>query len=569
MHDLDHTDRTDTTASGYRLHLTSSTWTHGPASTEPPVSSSPLSGQCHVWRPLPPGPGDLESLRQEPPGRRTGAWTLIEAGDGVVRLTTDRTRSHHLLFTRAGDTWIISDDPQELRRHAPTWARDEQAAEVFLHAGFTPGTRTLAHEVYATPAGSVVELRSDGTWSSRSWETYRYDTDPITSPEEFADAFRTALDTAVERVLQETDGRQLLVPLSGGLDSRLLAVWLKRHGARNVVTFTYGVPGSTEVAISRGVAEALGMDWFTVDLDPAEVARTWAGPDGVGFQKRTWGLTSLPHVQDWYALLQMRRQALIDTDAVFLPGHTIVGNMHDEHLLEGSPSRNEVLTAVARHHSLLQGDRDAWRHLPLLRRAVVKGAQEVSFPTNPGEDLPGGGRCVQELLEWVNLQERQAKYINESFKAYEAFGYGWALPMLDTEMWRAWLRGSEELTATRDWYAQFTAEAYAEATGTASQLFEAPAARIPAGPRRLLMAALTVTGTRTALSRAVSMRTMLHHPMAFEAFNAPMPRTEQIMRMARGATSTGLWTRLFLEGTWGAEPVAPMGTDGTGDLSRD
>lgn len=569
MHDLDHTDRTDTTASGYRLHLTSSTWTHGPASAEPPVSSSPLSGQCHVWRPLPPGPGDLESLRQEPPGRRTGAWTLIEAGDGVVRLTTDRTRSHHLLFTRAGDTWIISDDPQELRRHAPTWARDEQAAEVFLHAGFTPGTRTLAHEVYATPAGSVVELRSDGTWSSRSWETYRYDTDPITSPEEFAGVFRTALDTAVERVLQETDGRQLLVPLSGGLDSRLLAVWLKRHGARDVVTFTYGVPGSTEVAISRGVAEALEMDWFTVDLDPTEMARTWAGPDGVDFQKRTWGLTSLPHVQDWYALLQMRRNALIDTDAVFLPGHTIVGNMHDEHLLEGGPSRNDVLTTVARHHSLLQGDRSAWRHLPLLRRAVVQGAQEVSFPIGRGADLAGSGRSIQELVERVNLQERQAKYINESFKAYEAFGYGWALPMLDTEVWHTWLRGSEGLTATRDWYAQFTAEAYAEATGTASQLFEAPAARIPAGPRRLLMAALTVTGTRTALSRAVSMRTMLHHPMAFEAFNAPMPRTEQIMRMARGATSTGLWTRLFLEGTWGAEPVAPIGTDGTADLSRD
>ena len=569
MHDLDHTDRTDTTASGYRLHLTSSTWTHGPASTESPASSSPLSGQCHVWRPLPPGPGDLESLRQEQPGRRTGAWTLIEAGDGVVRLTTDRTRSHHLLFTRAGDTWIISDDPQELRRHAPTWARDEQAAEVFLHAGFTPGTRTLAHEVYATPAGSVVELRSDGTWSSRSWETYRYDADPITSPEEFADVFRTALDTAVERVLQETDGRQLLVPLSGGLDSRLLAVWLKRHGARDVVTFTYGVPGSTEVAISRGVAEALEMDWFTVDLDPTEMARTWAGPDGVDFQKRTWGLTSLPHVQDWYALLQMRRSALIDTDAVFLPGHTIVGNMHDEHLLEGGPSRNDVLTTVARHHSLLQGDRSAWRHLPLLRRTVVQGAQEVSFPIGRGKDLAGSGRSIQELVERVNLQERQAKYINESFKAYEAFGYGWALPMLDTEVWRTWLRGSEDLTATRDWYAQFTAEAYAEATGTASQLFEAPAARIPAGPRRLLMAALTVTGTRTALSRAVSMRTMLHHPMAFEAFNAPMPRTEQIMRMARGATSTGLWTRLFLQGTWGAEPVAPMGTDGTGDLSRD
>ena len=546
MHDLDHTDRTDTSPSGYRLHLTSPTWTSGPADTE---SSAPTAPQYHLWRPLPLGSGDLESLRRERPERRTGAWTLIEADDGLVRLTTDRTRSHHLLFTRAGDTWVISDDPEELRRHAPAWVRDEEAAEVFLHAGFTPGTRTLAHEVYATPAGSVVELRPDGTWSSRSWETYRYAADPITSPEEFAAVFRSALDTAVERVLQEIDGRQILVPLSGGLDSRLLAVWLKRHGARNAAAFTYGVPGSAEAAVSRDVAEALGLDWFCVELDPAEVARAWAGPDGADFQERTWGATSLPHVQDWYALLTMRERGLVDADAVFLPGHTIVGNMHDEDLLDGEPSRARVLTAVAAHHCPLQGEKSAWRRLPPLRREVVRAADEVSFP--------GGARSVQELIEWFNLRERQAKYINGSMRAYEAFGYGWALPMLDVEVWRAWLRGSQELTATRRWYGRFTAEAFAEATGTAARLFEPPAARIPAVPRRVLLAALRATGMRTAVTRAVSVRTMLHHPMAFEAFNEPMARSEQLMRMARGASSLGLWTRLFLDGTWGERPVVP------------
>jgi len=50
---------------------------------------------------------------------------------------------------------------------------------------------------------------------------------------------------------------------------------------------------------------------------------------------------------------------------------------------------------------------------------------------------------------------------------------------------------------------------------------------------------------------------MLHHPMAFEAFNEPMARPEQLMRMARGAGSLGLWTRLFLDGTWGERPVVP------------
>ncbi|MFC2359400.1 MAG: asparagine synthase-related protein, partial [Actinomyces dentalis] len=464
-------------------------------------------------------------------------------------LSTDRARSHHLLFARAGDTWVVCDDPQELRRLVPSWQRDEAAAEVFLHTAFTVGTTTLVRGVRATPAGAVVELRPDGSWTSRPWEAYRYDPEPITAPEEFSAVFRDALDATVERMLRDAGDRRLLVPLSGGLDSRLLAAWLKRHGARNAAAFTYGVPGSAEAAVSRDVAGALGLDWFCVELDPAEVARAWAGPDGADFQERTWGATSLPHVQDWYALLTMRERDLVDADAVFLPGHTIVGNMHDEDLLDGGPPRARVLTAVAAHHCPLQGDRGAWRRLPRLRREVVRAADEVSFPD--------GARSVQELIEWFNIRERQAKYINGSMKAYEAFGYGWALPMLDVEVWRAWLRGSQELTATRRWYGDFTAEAFAEATGTTARLFKPPAARIPAGPRRVLLAALRATGMRTAVTRAVSVRTMLHHPMAFEAFNGPMARPEQLMRMARGAGSLGLWTRLFLDGTWGERPVAP------------
>lgn len=62
----------------------------------------------------------------------------------------------------------------------------------------------------------------------------------------------------------------------------------------------------------------------------------------------------------------MRERDLVDADAVFLPGHTIVGNMHDEDLLDGGPSRARVLTAVAAHHCPLQGDGGAWRRLPVV-----------------------------------------------------------------------------------------------------------------------------------------------------------------------------------------------------------
>ena len=505
-------------------------------------------GGAHLWRPLrdqgpiPPG------LAASAPATRAGQWTLIEHDGEDLVLTTDRPRSHHLLFTRLEGRWVVSDDSRLLRERLPAraWRRDASAAEAFLHLGFAPGTSTLIDGVHATPAASTTILRADGTWSSRAWEEYRFDPSSISESEEYAEAFTAAMDAAVARLLDAVGDRQLVLPLSGGLDSRLLAAWLMRLGAGRIATFTYGKASARETAVSQQVAEAMGLPWFSVELDPAEVASAWAGPGGAGFQASTWGATSLPHPQDWYALRRIRDEGLVDDDAVFLPGHTIVGNMHDEQLLGASPALTTVLTAIASHHAILQGRKRAYARLPLLRRAVTDAVRELGV----GADL--APRDIQRLIEWFNLRERQAKYINNSMKGYEAFGYDWALPMLDRELWEVWLRGSEELTATRQWYARFTARAYAEATGQETALFAPPSTRLPALPRRVLLAGLRATRGDKALSRYRSVRTMLDHPMAFEAFSAPIPRLEQVARMSLGASTLGLWTRLFLDGRWGA-----------------
>ena len=55
--------------------------------------------------------------------------------------------------------------------------------------------------------GAVVELRPDGSWTSRPWEIYRYDPEPITTPEEFSAVFRDALNATVERMLHYEIGR--------------------------------------------------------------------------------------------------------------------------------------------------------------------------------------------------------------------------------------------------------------------------------------------------------------------------------------------------------------------------
>lgn len=51
-------------------------------------------------------------------------------------------------------------------------------------------------------------------------------------------AFTKALDPAIERLIKQTDGLQLVVPISEGLDSRTIPTRLKRLGAQNVLTYS-------------------------------------------------------------------------------------------------------------------------------------------------------------------------------------------------------------------------------------------------------------------------------------------------------------------------------------------
>ncbi|MDO4666062.1 MAG: asparagine synthase-related protein [Actinomycetaceae bacterium] len=502
-------------------------------------------GDTHVWSMPAPISGvdwaDLATTR--------GHWTAVRAEGGRIHIATDVVRSHPLVFAFVKNHWVVTDNVENLRTRV-TWWRDEDAARVFRNTAFTLEDRTLIKDVYTTQAGSHLVLHPDGTTSTQFFFNYKFALPAITDAAEYDAEFSAGLDAALGRLLDQAGSRQLVLPLSGGLDSRLLACWLRKLGAANVLAFTYGKVGAPEVEISRKVAAELGIKWFAVDMDPAVVSRKWRSQAGTDFVRATWKGTSLPHVQDWFALCHIRENQLISADAIILPGHTVVGNMHDEHLLQGATSEKQIAQAIINYHLSLQGnpgkDGKEW----VVRRAVRNAFEQVGFPRTP--------RSVQAAIEWFNVRERQAKYINNSMAAYEYFGYAWALPMLDQEMWQVWAKGSVQLTATRQWYTNFTHHVYEQVTGTPLGLFTQRSLMKPSPVKDALLWGMRAARLDRALERVRSTRAMLDHPMSFEAFTGKKPLTQARLYLA-GNTQMGLWTDEFLANTWtGPGDVVPQ-----------
>lgn len=514
-----------------------------------------------------------------------GRLAAIRIDDDEVVLAQDRLRSWPLFWAledlggpehagdcgtgperaRSGRRLIVSDDSTLMRGAVASPRLDPRARREFLDAGFVTGTDTLLAGVHQTEQGAVVRIdRATGKARAVNHSLARFseEADMVADPEEFAALLSEALDAGLGRVLEDLDRRpgspRLVLPLSGGLDSRLLAAWLTLHGALDrTVAFTYGRPGSREVEVSRSVAEAVGLEWHAVEYVPADLREAWQTQDAADFLEYSYALGALPHVQDWYALRSLLARGVLRRGDVVLPGHTIVGNMHDEWMLEEpSVTRGRVAKAIITHHQDLQGEQKrAWADP--YRAAKVKEFLAL-------RPFTGSPRDVQSVLESYNVRERQTKYINNSMRAYEHLGLDWALPMLDVEFWSAWHRGAVELTARRDFYAVFIGRLWAQATAPAAGGPGAPAAGSPTGDDPPYFAPTTVSEERrsqlkTALSRlhllelaerAASTWATLHSAMAFEAFITDTPRPVAAVQLMGGRKLLGFWTRAFMADSW-------------------
>jgi hypothetical protein len=479
--------------------------------------------------------------------KQAGQWSgVVVTKDGAL-LSSDMPRSFPLLYRYVAGTWLVSDDPQVLIDAAPTsW--DATGRLQFRHAAYTLGTRTLLKGIYQLPAASSVELiDGDPTPHVHPWKALRYH-QRITDEPTFRQLFTQALEQAVERVVKLTQGRRLAVPLSGGLDSRLILSLLKLAGASDVVAFTYGTAGSREAKISQQVAQSLDVPWYFVELSEAKVRQAWQA-EGGAFIRNAWAGASLPHYQDWYALRELTSTGVLPAGTVILPGHTIVGNLHGQELLDPSQtpmSRKDWVELLAHQHLNLQGQQDLVAALAPIRKPLLEAVDELLTVDTLD--------ARQSLIEWFNVRERQAKYINHSMRAYEHFGLDWALPMLDLEVIEVWERGDLAFTdEERIWYKNLIAQIYAQVSGTQPQLYAAGVNAIPAGPRRAAIKVLSTLRLDKAVSSLLTTRVQLRHPMAFQALLPAGSAATYAPQLLKGRSLNGIFADLFLADAWAAD----------------
>lgn len=471
----------------------------------------------------------------------SGHFAAIVMDDEAITLIEDSIRSFPLFYAVAGGEVAVSDDALKLAGTGAEYAADYDSRIEFRHAAYVAGSNTLYAGVNQVQAGEFVVVNSSGEVVTKFYRKVEYSGTHIQETSAVDRHFTDALDAAMSRLLAHANGRQLIVPLSGGLDSRLLSVYLKEARYENVVNFTYGTGKTSEVLISEQVAAALGQKWLFCPYTEEDIRGVWNSSETADFIKFAHAGASLPHVQDWYAIRWLKAEGMVDEDAIFLPGHTIVGNMHDEDILDAeSVPREKIKDLLLHQHYTLQPDNDAVYMNSRLADTIDAFLDEIGYD----------GSVVSRLtaLEYWNVRERQTKYINNSVRNYEHFGFDWALPMLDREVYLAWGDLHPNITRNRDWYEGYVNRRYAGATGAELPTF-APTS-ISKGKRDAVKKVLRGVGLLNAVERTITARAVQNHPMGFNWFVSGMTGQELYKFTRRGGNLLGAFADEFLTDSW-------------------
>jgi asparagine synthase (glutamine-hydrolysing) len=359
---------------------------------------------------------------------------IAERGERVCS-AVDKIRSYPLFYYHEGTRFCVSNSARALRKEFGLEAPDPLSLLEFRMSGYVTGRETAYKHLYQLQAGECL-VRDGGSKAVHRDRYYRYlsETPRSDSEEELIDELGRVTDGIFRRLIDRAKGATVWVPLSGGLDSRLVLCKLKELGYDRLQAFSYGPPGNYEAKAARYVAQTLDVPWVFVPTRHSGFRKFFHS----SLRKEYWafcdGLCSVPNMQDMEPILDLRKKDLLGEGSVLVNGQSgdfITGGHIPALLVEKEPSVSSLLDAIIGKHFSL------WQHLKTDEALQKIRTKILRLLECPEDGLLDRERLIA-LYEWWEWQERQCKYVVNGQRVYDFLGLSWELPLWDDAYLRFW-----------------------------------------------------------------------------------------------------------------------------------
>ena len=369
-----------------------------------------------------------------------GHFSAIVELDDYLYLISDKVMSIPLFYAWDGQNWKISDNGGQLARDLGLTVNDinPDGALAIAMAGYTIGTDTLYSQLKVVGSGQVVVLGPKKS-EENILTYYKYTPWDVEdkSDKVLQKELRDITLSLLEKMIESVKGRTIIVALSAGLDSRLIVSGLKHLAYENVKCFSYGIPHNHEAIAAKKISAKLGYPWRFVPYHIGEMRKYFCSKFHEDYLIFADSCISVPFEQDLPAVRTLLKDNYIKSKDVlvngnsgdFISGNHILNPFHTLSLELDAGERKELVlkNLVFKHFRL-------WKAVGTLendKRIKSRLEKEIIGPLDNPHKVHG-------IYEYMEMIDRQCKYVISGQRSYDYMGLDWRLPLWDDDYLFFW-----------------------------------------------------------------------------------------------------------------------------------
>ena len=323
----------------------------------------------------------------------SGHFAVIIQTENTIFAAVDNIRTFPILLQKNENKICITDKPINNNSY------NKNAFADFERTYCTQENETLLNNCQQLQAGEYAIINTS-TLEIKIKTHFKHSSNAKLSAN--INNLKQAENELIDKIKIISEDKTILLPLSGGYDSRYLACLLKQNNINNVECFTYGKKDSYEVLIAKNVAEKLNYKWLFIEYTD-ELLTSFFTDEWNNYSNTNHHYTSLPHEQDFFALQYLKSNNL-------LPENTIVMNGFCQDILAGS-----FLEPIKRFDV----------------KNYISEKYQIPLRTNQYENSWNG------YQEWL-VKNRLSKFIINAAHVYTYFGLEFYLPFWNTNWIQFW-----------------------------------------------------------------------------------------------------------------------------------
>jgi asparagine synthase (glutamine-hydrolysing) len=244
------------------------------------------------------------------------------------------------------------------------------------------------------------------------------------------------------KLIESVNGRQIVIPLSAGYDSRLVASCLRDLNYKNVVCFSYGTSGNFEAKVAEKIARKLGYRWHFVPMTHMSEKAFLKSQDFKEYEKFSDSYNAIPYFQGLSSVKFLKENELIKDDAVFVNGNSgdFISGGHIQTFEAGRDNdcskKNRMCHIVKKQidkHYSLWGSEKTLHNVSKLSSMLILELESLGYTLGSVDE----DYMLYEALEFHN---RQSKYVIAGQKTFDFYGYDWRLPLWDKDYLDFWAK---------------------------------------------------------------------------------------------------------------------------------